>query len=403
VSNIWQPRSLTRALLAHRAVFGATPTHQATAPGRINLIGEHTDYNSGLALPIAIRHRGAAVLSRRTDSLLRFVAADLPAETNRFEFDLRDIRPEAIRAAARASGGWPAYVAGPAALLAAHASHPTGADITVCSDVPPGAGLSSSAAAEVPVAGVLCQLWNVHFRNSWEFARICQRAEHEFAGVPCGLMDQLVATCPCEGHALLIDFAKEKLSHVPVPGADRLALIVANSGVRHTLASGEYARRRAMCESAALAMGLGSLRDASIGTIAAASLSPEQRDCATHVVRENDRVRAFVAAISTGNLAAAGALMFASHESLRDLYRVSCPELDTLVEIAREVPGVYGSRMTGGGFGGCTITLCEPAAVERHTRELHSRYRAAHNRDCTIFSVRPSASAHVVDANDLAH
>lgn len=391
MSNIWQPRSLTRALLAHRAVFGATPTHQATAPGRINLIGEHTDYNNGLALPIAIRHRCAAVLSRRTDSLLRFVAADLPEETNRFEFDLRDIRPEAIRAAARASGGWPAYVAGPAALLAAHAPQPSGADITVCSDVPPGAGLSSSAAAEVPVAGVLCHLWNVHFRNSWEFARICQRAEHEFAGVPCGLMDQLVARCPLEGHALLIDFAKEKLSHIPTPGDDRVALIVANSGVRHALASGEYANRRATCESAARAMGVGSLRDASLSTIAAASLSPEQRDCAMHVVKENDRVRAFVVAIRSGDLAAAGALMYASHESLRDLYRVSCPELDTLVEIAREVPGVYGSRMTGGGFGGCTITLCEPAAVGPLAAALQDRYRAAHDRACDIFSVGRSA------------
>lgn len=391
-----QPRCLIRARLAHRTAFGVPPTRAALAPGRVNLIGEHTDYNEGLALPIAIQHRCAAVYSSRADSLLRFFAADFPAETNRFEFDLRDIRPEAVRAAARASGGWPAYVAGPAALLAAHASRPTGADITICSDVPLGAGLSSSAAAEVAAVSVLYVPWNLNFQNSWHLAQICQHAEHEFADVPCGLMDQLAVMCSREGHALLIDFHKDSISHVPMPAADRIALIVANSGVRHALADGEYARRRAACEAVASTMGLGSLHEASLAAIAAASLSPEQRDCATHVVAENERVRAFVAAIRSGDLAAAGSQMYASHESLRDLYRVSCPELDTLVEIAREVPGVYGSRMTGGGFGGCTITLCDPAVVEPLTRELAARYLAAHGRECVIFPVRPSGGAHVL-------
>jgi galactokinase len=299
-------------------------------------------------------------------------------------------------------GRWPAYVAGPAAILAERLGSHGGVNITIASDVPRGAGLSSSAAAEVATATALAAIWRIDVAPL-ELARLCQRAEHEWAGVPCGLMDQLASVFGREGHALMIDCRSNGIEPIPLLPPERIALIVTNSGVRHSLAAGEYASRRAACEAAARGMGIGSMRDATPEMIEAASLEYEQRNCAAHVVAENGRVREFAAAIRAGDLAAAGSLMYASHASLRDLYHVSCPELDTLVEIAREVPGVYGSRMTGGGFGGCTITLCEPAAVERLNRELHSRYRAAHNRECTAFAVRPSAGARVVDANEPAH
>jgi galactokinase len=366
------------------------------APGRVNLIGEHTDYNDGLVMPLAIQHCCAAAVSPRDDDRLHIIAADLPAEERVFECELARLDRDLLR------GRWPAYVAGPAAILAERLGSHGGVNITIASDVPRGAGLSSSAAAEVATATALAAIWRIDVAPL-ELARLCQRAEHEWAGVPCGLMDQLASVFGREGHALMIDCRSNGIEPIPLLPPERIALIVTNSGVRHSLAAGEYASRRAACEAAARGMGIGSMRDATPEMIEAASLEYEQRNCAAHVVAENGRVREFAAAIRAGDLAAAGSLMYASHASLRDLYHVSCPELDTLVEIAREVPGVYGSRMTGGGFGGCTITLCEPAAVERLNRELHSRYRAAHNRECTAFAVRPSAGARVVDANEPAH
>ena len=393
MSNHSDSLSLPRAVAAHRAAFGSEPSRAALAPGRVNLIGEHTDYNHGLVLPLAIQHTCAAVASPRADSRLCILAPDLPALTNAFECDLAAIAPAALR------GTWMAYAAGPAALLFS-LRRGTGADLTISSDVPLGAGLSSSAAVEVAVATVLADLWRLPL-TPVELARICQRAEHEYAGVPCGLMDQLASVFGRDGHALLIDCRDNSITPVPLPPPDRAALIVTNSGVRHSLAAGEYAQRRAACESAARQMSIHSLRDATPAMIPAASLPPDQRACATHVITENDRVRAFADAIRSEDLAAAGKLMYASHQSLRDLYHVSCPELDTLVEIARSVPGVYGSRMTGGGFGGCTITLCDPAAVAPLTHALHTRYRAAHNRDCTVFPVIPSAGARLLRPGEL--
>jgi galactokinase len=387
--DVQQHPALKLAIDAFGSSFRRAPDHAALAPGRVNLIGEHTDYNDGLVMPLAIQHCCAAAVSSRSDDCFRIVAADLPAREATFECSLdQPDRPEF-------RGRWAAYVAGPALLLAMRRSSPRGADIAIASDVPIGAGLSSSAAAEVATATALAKLWSIEIAPL-ELAKLCQRAEHEYAGVPCGLMDQFASVFGKRDHALLIDCLDNSVVNVPMPTPDRAALIVTNSGVRHSLAAGEYAARRAACEAAARAMGLQSLRHAAAGATATARLPAEQRNCATHVVAENARVRAFVVAIQAGDLAAAGKLMYASHDSLRDLYRVSCPELDTLVEIARSVPGAYGARMTGGGFGGCTITLCDPAAVPALTRELTGRYRAAHHRDCTLFPVLPSAGARLV-------
>jgi len=386
-------RPIVRAATAFRAAFGhPADGPAAVAPGRINLIGEHTDYNDGLVLPVAIQLCCAAVTSRRADSRLRIVAADLVAPGNVFECDLAALHPTSFRAT------WAAYAAGPGALLFAMSHARTGADVAIASDVPMGSGLSSSGAMEVAIATALAALWKVHIAPL-DLARLCQRAEHEFAGVPCGLMDQLAAVFGREGHALLMDCRDGTIVPIPLPTSETAALVVTNSGVRHALASGEYARRRAACESAAGVMGLRSLRDASTSAIAGARLTPQERDCAAHVVAENARVGSFAAALRAGDRAGAGAQMYASHASLRDLFRVSCPELDTLVEIAHKVPGVYGSRMTGGGFGGCTITLCHPGAVSSLTLALREEYRAAHGRECSAFVVRACAGARIVQAD----
>jgi len=378
--------ALARANAAHTAAFGAPPASAALAPGRVNLIGEHTDYNEGLVLPFAIQHCCAAAVSPRTDSQVHILAPDLPAEQQAFAFDLHSHDRTSMR------GDWASYIAGPAVLLAAIGNQKTGVNITIASDVPLGAGLSSSAAAEVSVAMALAGLWRLDLAPL-DLAKLCQRAEHDFAGVPCGLMDQLASVFGQEGRGMLIDCRENAVNHIALPPSDRAVMVVINSGVRHSLAAGEYAARRAACQAAAGTMGVSSLRDATGSMIATAGLPSEQHDCAMHVVSENERVRDFAASVAEGSLAAAGCLMFASHESLRDLYRVSCAELDTLVEIARSVRGVFGSRMTGGGFGGCTVTLCDPEAAARLSREVPAAYRAAHQRECRVFPVTASVGA----------
>ncbi len=384
--------ALARATAAHAAAFGEARVVRALAPGRVNLIGEHTDYNHGLVLPMAIQHCCAVVVSGRDDRRIRLFAADLPAEGARFESDWDRLDRRELR------GKWPAYIAGPAANLAERLDSRRGVNISIASDVPLGSGLSSSAAAEVATATALAALWRINLAPL-ELAMLCQRAEHEWAGVPCGLMDQLASVFGVPGRALLIDCRSNDVQAVPLPSPERIAMIVTNSGVRHSLAAGEYAARRSACDAAAKAMGLRTLRDANPEAVDAALLTPEQRDCAMHVIAENDRVRAFADVVNEGDLvAAAGALMYASHESLRDLYRVSCPELDTLVEIARSVPGVYGSRMTGGGFGGCTITLCDARSVVALSGALRAQYRRIHGRECTVFPVFASAGARLVDS-----
>lgn len=383
------PPAAERARLALDRVLGARPAVVAAAPGRVNLIGEHTDYNDGLVMPIAIAERCAVAAAPRDDGLFRIVAADLPAPGSSSEYAFSAPPPD-LR------GRWQAYVLGPAALCAGRASGRIGADVAIASDVPMGAGLSSSAAAEVAVATALLAMWRVRL-SPLELAQLCQRAEHEFAGVPCGLMDQLASVFGREGCAMLIDCRENLVEHVPLPAASEAVFVVADSGVRHSLAAGDYAARRATCAAAAGAMGIRSLRDACEGLIERSALTCEQRDCALHVVRENDRVRAFASAMRAADLRCAGAQMSESHASLRDLYRVSCNELDTLVSAAQPVQGVFGSRMTGGGFGGCTVTLCEPDSVASLMAALDNALRGAHGNSCRAFIANAASGAHVLD------
>lgn len=396
VSSMSQPAPtsdlppLDRAINAFRARFGREPSLVAAAPGRVNLIGEHTDYNDGFVLPIAIDRRTIVAIDWSRSGTSRLHAADLGAAV-----ELGDLR--SLRAAPGLShdaennlvrtGSWASYIAGVLSNLAAIAPDLArrGVELSVASDVPLGSGLSSSASLEVAVATAAAALVGVAIPPR-ELAALCRDAEHRFAGVPCGIMDQFIAAMGQPDHALLIDCRTQSAELVAMPGADRAVVVVMDSRVRHSLASGEYARRRDTCRAACGVMGLVSLRDATPELLArhaptagsSGGLSQLQHARARHVVSENARTLAAAEAFRSGNLEQVGRLMLASHASLRDDYQVSCPELDTLVELAAGVPGVFGARMTGGGFGGCAVALATPQAADRLAREIPAAYRKRH-------------------------
>ncbi len=336
------------------------------APGRVNLIGEHTDYNGGLVLPAAIEFAAYVEASGRGDRRLA-VRSENYSETR--EFDLDDAEP-------RAQGHWSDYVRGVAVTLERAGRRITGADLRIRSDVPMGAGLSSSAAIEVATALALLGAPMKTAMDRTTLAQLCQRAENEFVGVRCGIMDPFIACHARAGQALMLDCRTLEHRFVTLPRGVKLA--IANTMVRHSLAAGEYNRRRAECEEGAAYFGR-PLLDVTLGDLErdGRGLSETVYRRCRHVITENARVTAAVAALEHGDMPAFGELMGQSHRSLRDDFEVSCAELDALVEIAAHVPGVYGSRMTGGGFGGCTISLVQEEQVEA--------FREAARRNAVVY------------------
>jgi galactokinase len=313
---------------------------RAHAPGRVNLIGDHTDYAGGLALPMAIELGTTVTGERGGDRVrLRSSSQDEPADLPLHVDDPSSVSP-----------AWARYVAG----VVAEVEPRVGLAGTIDTSLPIGGGLSSSAALEVAVALALgTEL------EPLPLAELCQRAERRASGVPSGLMDQLTSVCGREGHALLIDFTTLEITHVPVP-ADA-AVVVIDSGQPRTLAGSAYAERRADVERAVALVG--PLRTAALGAVRGID-DMTARHRARHVVSENERVSEFADALSAGDLARAGELMTASHQSLRDDFEVSTPVLDQLVARLERTPGVFGARLTGAGFGGCVVALCEPGALE---------------------------------------
>lgn len=312
---------------------------EAWAPGRVNLIGEHTDYTGGLALPMAI-DLGTTVTGRQGGDRVELTSGD-QAEPASVPLDLTD--PAAV------SPAWARYVAGVVHEL----RPPAGLVGTVRTTLPIGSGLSSSAALELAVALAL------GFAGTpTELAELGQRAEQVASGVPCGIMDQLASAAGVAGHALLMDFTTLEVQPVPVP--DGATIVVVHSGQERTLAGSAYGERRAACEAAARE--IGPLLDATDAD-AARLRDPVVRRRARHVVSENARVRAFADAFRNGDLTTAGLVMGASHRSLRDDFEVSTPVLDALVERLTAAPGVFGARLTGAGFGGCVVALTEPGAL----------------------------------------
>ncbi|HSP56302.1 MAG TPA: galactokinase [Dehalococcoidia bacterium] len=350
----------SRLLADFRSAFGRPAAVLSVAPGRVNLIGEHTDYNEGFVLPVAIDRTVAVAVARRDDGAFIVRSIDY-SECDSFRSD-----PE------RAAAGWRNYVRG-VVWASAALGHIAGTDLAVSGDVPQGAGLSSSAAIEVTVAGALAAIGG-HALPAPEIARLARRAENEFVGVPCGIMDQFASALCRAGHALLIDCRTETVEHIPLPFADAgVSIVVVDSKVPRRLTDTPYTRRREECAEAARALGLESLRDADE---AALGLLPgPQRRRARHVIRESKRVLAAVAALRAGRLDNLGKLMYESHASLRDDFEVSCAELDLLVELASGTDGIVGARLTGAGFGGCTVNLVRGEAIDRFRTQVVDKYR----------------------------
>jgi galactokinase len=369
--------------------FGQTPT-VSRAPGRVNLIGEHTDYNDGFVMPAALEFATLTAASERPDRRLR-VYSMIMDETR--EFDL-DAMPEGP------SGDWSDYVVGVALMLERSGRNLAGADLIVWSDVPIGAGLSSSAALEVSVAHALLTQSSLEF-DPIEIAQLCQRAENDFVGMRCGVMDQYISCCGVAGHALLIDCRSLGSRNVAI--APTLRLLIANSRVRHQHAGGEYNLRREACEEGVrlLSRYLGpitALRDVTPEELAAKRRKlPDliYRRC-RHIVTENARVLEAERALNSGDFAACGRAMNASHASMRDDFEITCPEIDILAGLAQTVSGVYGSRMTGGGFGGCTVSLIEESVTEKVSQILTDGYRIATGRDVELFVCAPSDGAQLI-------
>ena len=376
------PSARASALFHQR--FGAPPSHAAFAPGRVNLIGEHTDYTGGFVLPLAMDLGTFALLRPRADRAVRLASTLLP-ESDSFSLSA-PIAP--------APSGWFNYVRGVIADFRREVPTLSGFDLLVHSTLPAGGGLSSSAALEVSVATALEELSGVRL-DPVRKALLCQQAEHTFAGTPCGIMDQFASTFGRAGHLLLIDCESQVVTPVPMAGIDA-AILVFNTMVRHALNDGEYRARRAQCEEAAARLGVPSLRHATPGQVAAAGLPDPLARRARHVVTENARTLAAVRALAAGDWPALGARMAESHASLRDDFEVSCRELDLVVELAGRTPGVHGCRMTGGGFGGCCVALVGADQAEAITLELRRGYREATGIEAAAFVTRPSDGARPV-------
>jgi galactokinase len=370
----------------------------AIAPGRINLIGEHTDYNDGFVLPMAIDRHIVIAFAPRDDRIVRAYASE-SGETREILLETLERRTAAERSGKR--GGWFGYIAGVVWAMLGAGLHVRGADLAIVSDLPVASGLSSSAALEMAVARALASASDLPW-DPVTYARLGQRAEHEFAGVACGIMDQLSVAASHEGCALLIDCRALTTRDVPIPDAARL--LVFDSGIRRDLASSAYNDRRAACARVVAAArwrhawvrALRDVDDALLSEVAP-SLDPVDVRRAAHVVAENQRPAALADAFEAGDLAKAGRLMMHSHASLRDLYEVSLPELDTLVELAVAEPGCTGARLTGAGFGGCVIALVEAGSVERVMSSVEAGYEQRTGRTAGAFLVRASGGAEVVD------
>jgi galactokinase len=356
---------LAQLTQAFEQSYGRPPQLIAEAPGRVNLIGEHTDYNLGFVLPVAIDRTVAVAAAPRGDPVIRVHALDFEAR-DEFRWDTVRRFP---------GGGWRSYPRAVAWSLAEAGHGLIGADITIAGDVPPGAGLSSSAATELAAAGALAELAGLSIPPR-ELAIICQRAENAFVGVRSGIMDQFASALGVAGHALLIDCRSLEVEPVALPDED-IAIVVADSNVPRTLADTAYNQRRAECAEAARILGIESLRDADLAMLDArhAALPDDVFRRARHVVTENARVLQAADALRRDDLQTLGELMYGSHESLRADFQVSVPELDLLVELARATGGVLGSRLTGAGFGGCTVSLVRSQALEDFRRQVVSAYR----------------------------
>lgn len=374
------------------ARFGGEPQWIAAAPGRVNLIGEHTDYNAGFVFPLAIeRYTVVAAARPRTVSPGDAVRLHSTLMDETAEFSLSRLEPQRRH--------WSSYVRGVFAGFIDRGLAPGRVDLVVDSKVPLGSGLSSSAALEVATATLLEAVVGRRL-DPVDKARLCQQAEHQYAGMPCGIMDQFSSALGAAGKLLLIDCRSETAELVPLDDPSVEVLIV-NSNVKHELTGTEYADRRSQCFESARLLGAASLREVSPLQLQSRkeALSPLLYRRAHHVVSEIARTLEAAQALRAGDWERVGELMYASHASLRDDYEVSCPELDVLVEQARQIGiagGVIGARMTGGGFGGCIVALVRAGQERAVAQQIAAGYNAQTGIQAAAFVTKPARGAHIV-------
>lgn len=383
-----------------KARFGSSasaPPSIYRAPGRVNLIGEHTDYNQGFVLPAAIGFSCLVAIAPRQDSILHLYSENFDQA---YQADLKNLRPPAI-------GHWSDYPLGVAWALRQAGYTLCGADLYVRGEVPIGAGLSSSAAVEVATGYALLAASNLSIDRT-KLALLCQRAENDFVEARTGIMDQFVSCHGRAGQALLLDCRSLDFRFLPLP--PKVHLVICNTMVKHEVASSGYNERRAECEEAVRRLeravpGLRSLRDLTLAELdkSRGLLNDVLYRRCRHVVTENERVRKAAVALENGDIAALRPLLAESHRSLRDDYEVSCRELDLMVEIGSRQHGVYGSRMTGGGFGGCTINLVDLAESAEFQRCVSAEYAAATGLEPDLYICEASQGAEAVtSAEDVS-
>lgn len=368
--------------------YGAAPECVTAAPGRVNLIGEHTDYNDGFVLPMAIDRQTVVAASKRDGDSVRLYSVTMGEEAT------LPLTPDGKELPA-----WAKYARGVIDAYRGAGVEVPAFEGVIDSTVPLGGGLSSSAALEVSLALAIETLAGVSLDGA-KRALLCQQAEHQGAGVPCGIMDQF-SSALCEAdHLMLLDCRSQQPTMAPFTNPDVTVLII-NSNVKHELTGGEYAERRQQCEEAVAALGIPALRDISSAELAErkADVPPVPFKRARHVVGDTERPALLCKAIDAGDWKTAGELMYASHATMRDDFEITVPEIDKLVDLAKEIGpegGVIGSRMTGGGFGGCTVTLVHTDKAEAAAATITKRYQTATGIEATCFTTRPADGGRVL-------
>lgn len=414
-----------KAISAYKNRFNHQPVMGAIAPGRVNLIGEHTDYNLGYVLPVAINRWVVVVAGLVVSDNNNPITGQSTCSTSStiVALDFNDeIMVDLSTEVSVSDKIWANYPLGVAHIFQKYGYSLPNVNMVITSSVPIGSGLSSSAAAEVSVATLLEMITGITLdpvvKASW-----CREAEHAFPGVPCGIMDQMISILARKGCGLLVDCQTGLYEYVSMPSVEEAVLLIANTNVKHQLATTEYSLRRDQCENAIKQIqqsGLNdfkkiqSLRDIKLTDLQTLKsyIDPVAYLRVLHVIEENTRTLKAVEALRNEDLFAVGQMMYACHASLRDNYAVSCPELDYLVELVHNFSnknrntsadsGIYGSRMTGAGFGGCTITLCVPEVVEKLTAYLQNAYNSRFNRELTVFTASVAGGASAIKNIDYA-
>ncbi|NDJ87366.1 MAG: galactokinase [Chloroflexi bacterium] len=371
---------------AFRRHYRCAPTILVRAPGRANLIGEHTDYNDGFVMPMAIHRAVLLAAAQQSGDQVQVCSLDYGSEVAEFS---SQIDPDAELP------HWARYVGGAWWLLRQRGVVPPGAKVMIGGDIPIGVGMSSSAALGVAVIELVLALTEQSGLSQADKALLAVELEHEFLGTPCGVMDQMASASGIAGHAMLLDCRSLEITPVSMP--DQAQVVIINSGKSRALASSAYAERRRQCEQAAAILGVSALRDATLDMIEAAHelLGPILSQRARHVVTENNRTLQMHSALASADLAMAGNLLNRSHTSLRDDYAVSVWEMDQLVQTTQQADGCFGARMMGGGFGGCAVSLVEAAAVDAFIEDVGAAYEQVTELRAEFYVCAPGGGSHV--------